>query len=303
MAYVIFVVGFSLFMIYRVGPVYGKTTPIVYISICSLVGSISVMFIKGFGLALRLTLAGNNQLTHISTYVFALVVGLSIAVQMNYFNKALDLFSTNLVNPIYYVFFTTATSIASIIFFQGFEYAGGIDTVSLIAGYIVIFVGVYLLNDRSQNNAPESGIRTGPRSSHTFLETRQSMSLGNRLSIDDMHEDNMQHLPLTGMSPSSISSRQQNALPPRHTRSFSNGKRPLSIDTNLNVSASRLKSPGTPGKSALATGRGAHRNDHVVFEDTDEDQMVIGSDSDASSDGEQGRRQIMSTPPLSPGRR
>ena len=86
-------------MIYRVGPKYGKTQPMVYISICSLVGSISVMFVKGFGLALRLTFAGNNQLTHISTYVFALAVAVSIAVQMNYFNKALDTFSTNVSVP------------------------------------------------------------------------------------------------------------------------------------------------------------------------------------------------------------
>ena len=53
------------------------------------------MAIKGFGVALKLTLAGNNQLTHPSTYVFGIVVVVCIMVQMNYFNKALDLFSTN----------------------------------------------------------------------------------------------------------------------------------------------------------------------------------------------------------------
>lgn len=85
----------SLVMIYRVSPRYGKTNPIVYISICSLAGSISVMAIKGFGVALKLTLAGNNQMTHPSTYVFAIVVIVCIMVQMNYFNKALATFSTN----------------------------------------------------------------------------------------------------------------------------------------------------------------------------------------------------------------
>lgn len=53
------------------------------------------MAIKGFGVALKLTLAGKNQLTHPSTYVFAIVVVVCILVQMNYFNKALDTFSTN----------------------------------------------------------------------------------------------------------------------------------------------------------------------------------------------------------------
>ena len=82
-------------MIYYISPRYGKTTPIVYISICSLVGSVSVMAINGFGIALKLTFAGNNQLTHPSTYVFGIVVVVCILVQMNYFNKALAIFSTN----------------------------------------------------------------------------------------------------------------------------------------------------------------------------------------------------------------
>lgn len=93
--YAFTVLIFSLVMIYRVAPVHGRSNPLVYISICSLVGSISVMCIKGFGVALKLTLAGNNQLSHPSTYVFGITVIVCIVVQMNYFNKALDTFSTN----------------------------------------------------------------------------------------------------------------------------------------------------------------------------------------------------------------
>jgi magnesium transporter len=93
--YSLVVLIFSLFMIYYVAPKYGTKIPLVYISICSVVGSMSVMAIKGFGIALKLTLAGNNQLTHPSTYVFGIVVVVCILVQMNYFNKALAIFSTN----------------------------------------------------------------------------------------------------------------------------------------------------------------------------------------------------------------
>jgi len=89
------VLVFSLVMIYAVVPRYGRSNPIVYISICSVVGSVSVMAIKGFGVAVKLTLSGKNQFTHPSTYVFGIVVTLCIIVQMNYFNKALDTFSTN----------------------------------------------------------------------------------------------------------------------------------------------------------------------------------------------------------------
>ena len=95
--YVGFVTVFSLYMIFRVVPTHGTKNPMVYLSICSLVGSVSVMAIKvsstcftrpqaditqGFGVALKLTFAGNNQLTHMSTYVFAVVVVGCILVQM-----------------------------------------------------------------------------------------------------------------------------------------------------------------------------------------------------------------------------
>lgn len=110
---------------------------------------------KGFGIALKLTFAGSNQLTHPSTYVFALLVGVCIVVQMNYFNKALDIFSTNIVMPIYYVMFTTATITASVILFQGFNTTSTVNIVSLFCGFSTIFSGVLLLNNAQQQAATE----------------------------------------------------------------------------------------------------------------------------------------------------
>ncbi|ORY86259.1 magnesium transporter NIPA-domain-containing protein [Protomyces lactucae-debilis] len=144
--YCILVSVFAVVMIYRVAPRLGKTNPLIYISICSTVGSVSVMSIKGFGIALKLTFAGNNQLTHPSTWVFAIVVIVCILTQMNYFNKALDQFDTSIVNPLYYVTFTTFTLIASFILFRGFNTSDAVNTISLLAGFMVIFSGVYLLN-------------------------------------------------------------------------------------------------------------------------------------------------------------
>lgn len=83
MAYCLFVLGFCLYMIYRVAPTHGNSNPLVYISICSLAGSISVMAIKGFGVALRLTFEGNNQLWRPGTWVFATVVVVCIVVQVS----------------------------------------------------------------------------------------------------------------------------------------------------------------------------------------------------------------------------
>lgn len=50
------------------------------------------------------------------------------------------------VNPIYYVTFTTSTIFASFLLFNGFNTSGPASAVSLLGGFVVIFMGVYLLN-------------------------------------------------------------------------------------------------------------------------------------------------------------
>lgn len=94
--YCLVVVVFATVMIYKVAPTHGKKNPLIYLSICSTVGSVSVMSVKAFGIALKLTFAGNNQFTHPSTYVFMILTSVCILTQMNYFNKALSQFSTQM---------------------------------------------------------------------------------------------------------------------------------------------------------------------------------------------------------------
>ncbi|KII91293.1 hypothetical protein PLICRDRAFT_51462 [Plicaturopsis crispa FD-325 SS-3] len=183
--YCLTVLVFSLVMIYAVAPRYGRSNPIVYISICSTVGSVSVMAIKGFGIAVKLTVSGKNQFTHPSTYVFGIVVVLCIVVQMNFFNKALDTFSTNVVNPMYYVGFSSCTILASLILFQGFNTTDGTNTVSLIAGFVVTFMGVHLLN---LSRAPDP---KDTAEGHSALESglmNPRLSLQGRMSLDGWHD-------------------------------------------------------------------------------------------------------------------
>ncbi|TPX34254.1 hypothetical protein SmJEL517_g03045 [Synchytrium microbalum] len=153
MMYMLLVIGVALYLIYKVAPIHGKSNMLVYIAICSLVGSISVMACKGFGIALKLTFAGNNQLSRPSTYLFGMAVVVCAVTQMNYFNKALDLFSTNRVMPIYYVFFTTATILASVSLFQGFNETDSVKVLSVFCGFFTIFIGVFMLNSKRENTS------------------------------------------------------------------------------------------------------------------------------------------------------
>jgi drug/metabolite transporter (DMT)-like permease len=181
MMYCFTVLVICLVLVYSVAPKYGRTNPMVYLSIASLAGSVSIMAIKGFGVALKLTIGGHNQFTHPSTYVFLIVVVGCILVQMNYFNKALDTFSTNVVNPLYFVGFTTSTIVASLILFQGFNTQNATNTISCLVGFIITFLGVHLLTVSRKPELPRGG------DNHSALETglmNPRMSLQGRASLD-----------------------------------------------------------------------------------------------------------------------
>ena len=54
------------------------------------------MSVKAFGIAVKLTVAGENQFTSASTYVFLLVLVVTTLTQLNYLNKAMSEFSASL---------------------------------------------------------------------------------------------------------------------------------------------------------------------------------------------------------------
>jgi hypothetical protein len=110
------------------------TSPLVPIAICSLMGSLSVLSCKALGTALRLTLAGVNQLHQGGTWAAAACVAVCVPVQMAYLNKALDAFPTALVTPLYYAMFTTATLAASGVLFQEWQRLSGVAAATQACG-------------------------------------------------------------------------------------------------------------------------------------------------------------------------
>eukprot|EP00908_Phaeocystis_cordata_P010893 Transcript_21743.p1 GENE.Transcript_21743~~Transcript_21743.p1 ORF type:complete len:441 (-),score=184.09 Transcript_21743:74-1396(-) len=133
-------------LIRRYSPLYGETQVLVYVSICSLIGSLSVVSCKALGIALKLTLKGHNQLYSFKTYVFALCVCICVAGQMNYLNKALDTFNTAMVSSVYYIFFTICTITASMIMYKDWENQTTASITCQVLGFALIVLGVYSLN-------------------------------------------------------------------------------------------------------------------------------------------------------------
>ena len=92
--YAALTVGLAAYLATRVYPTHGTNNILVPIGICSLIGSLSVMSCKALGTALKLTFAGRNQLFEAETWICAAIVGTCVVTQMNYLNKALDVFNT-----------------------------------------------------------------------------------------------------------------------------------------------------------------------------------------------------------------
>ena len=146
MVYATFVVALSCVLGIYVAPTHGSTQILVPIGICSLIGSLSVMSCKALGIAIKLTFEGNNQLMNAETWMCAVVVLMCVVTQMNYLNKALDVFNTAVVTPIYYVMFTTLTLTASSIMFKDYARQNAKEVVSQLCGFITILSGVFVLH-------------------------------------------------------------------------------------------------------------------------------------------------------------
>jgi hypothetical protein len=78
------------------------------------------------------------------------------------------------VSPIYYVTFTTAVLTASFVLFQGFNITDTVKTISLLCGFMTIFMGVYLLNfpDSNSNCHKRLANVDGAESSRSSEETQ-----------------------------------------------------------------------------------------------------------------------------------
>lgn len=144
--YGVIILLISLYLIFRVAPRHGTSNVMVYISICSLLGSFSVSCVKGVGLAVKEWLAGDPIWNNFLTYVLVFGLVASVSTQINYLNKALDIFNTSMVTPVYYVLFTTAVLTCSAILFKEWSEMTGESVIGMVAGFGTIVTGIFLLH-------------------------------------------------------------------------------------------------------------------------------------------------------------
>ncbi|XP_054779148.1 probable magnesium transporter NIPA6 isoform X1 [Prosopis cineraria] len=153
--YVVATISVVLALILHFEPRHGQSNMLVYLGICSLMGSLTVVSIKAIGIAVKLTLEGINQITYPQSWFFLTVATICVITQLNYLNKALDTFNAAIVSPVYYVMFTTLTIIASAIMFKDWSGQNASSIASEVCGFITVLSGTIILHatrDQDQSN-------------------------------------------------------------------------------------------------------------------------------------------------------
>ncbi|PNP75576.1 hypothetical protein FNYG_10985 [Fusarium nygamai] len=160
------------------GPRYGNKNMLVYISICSWIGGLSVVSTQGLGAAIIAWIGGKPQYKEWFLWVlFVFVIGtllteiiylnvrarLSVIISLtnNSSQKALNIYNAALVTPTYYVYFTSTTIITSAILFQGFKGTAQ-SIVTVVLGFLTICSGVVLLQlSKSAKDVPDAAVFSG----------------------------------------------------------------------------------------------------------------------------------------------
>lgn len=174
--YVVASVSVVLALVLHFEPRYGQTNLLVYMGICSLMGSLTIVSIKAVGIAIKLTLDGISQIAYPQTWFFVTVAVIGVITQLNYLNKALDTFNAAIVSPVYYVMFTTFTLIASAIMFKDWYGQDVTSVVSELCGFITVLSGTIILHSTREN---EESTRQGAL---TWYKSEDSMKC-----IEDEH--------------------------------------------------------------------------------------------------------------------
>lgn len=242
-------IAIALVSIFFLAPKYGSKNVLVYVTVCSTLGSFTVMGAKGFGVAIKETVNGRNEFKNFLTYVMAaIVIGCSL-IELVYLNKSLDTFNTAIVTPTYYVLFTSCAVMFSLVMFKEFGAMSLEDIIGAIIGFMVICCGIFLLNafknmDVSLRNLPKAHKRPVSHSS-------QNGDVLTSVSHDDHHlleeNENQSHDEETSLHQGSVifeneASLQDNdpiLLQAEHPDVFDEETK-LTTDSNCNISNSNL---------------------------------------------------------------
>ncbi|XP_076134673.1 magnesium transporter NIPA2 isoform X1 [Alosa pseudoharengus] len=183
------VVIVALIFMFVVGPRHGQTNIMVYITICSVIGALSVSCVKGLGIAIKEAIAGQPVVRNPLSWILLLGLVACVSTQINYLNKALDIFNTSLVTPIYYVFFTTSVLTCSAILFKEWEHMATDDIIGTLSGFFTIIVGIFLLHAFKDVNVSLATLAVTIRKEEKLASAPNGLASYGHSSYELLHND------------------------------------------------------------------------------------------------------------------
>lgn len=205
-----FVIIVALVFIFVVAPRHGQTNILVYITICSVIGALSVSCVKGLGIAIKEMIAGKNVVRNPLAWILVLGLVACVSTQINYLNKALDIFNTSLVTPIYYVFFTTSVLTCSAILFKEWGHMGSDDVIGTLSGFFTIIIGIFLLHAFKDVNISLANLAVSMRKEERALPTANG--LGSHTTYELLHNESNEDMERETASPFDVVSRRNGAM-------------------------------------------------------------------------------------------
>ncbi|XP_028855979.1 magnesium transporter NIPA1 isoform X5 [Denticeps clupeoides] len=148
LVYITLVVFLLVLLIGWLAPAYGGSNMMVYVGICSLLGSFTVPSSKGLGLAAQDAFGGDDGTGGRPLYLFLALLAtliVSILIQFTFINRALESFSSNMFEAVYYVSFTASVIVACAILFREWTEVSAVDCLGMLCGLTTVAVGVVLL--------------------------------------------------------------------------------------------------------------------------------------------------------------
>ncbi|CAL8271629.1 unnamed protein product [Arctogadus glacialis] len=133
-------------LIFWVAPVHGSSNIMVYVSICSLLGSFTVPSSKALGLvAEEAFFSGGSPRALVLFFGLLGILSASVITQFLFIDKALQRFSCNMFEALYYVSFTCSVLLATSLLFKEWRGLTVVDSLAMVCALATMFVGVVLL--------------------------------------------------------------------------------------------------------------------------------------------------------------
>ncbi|XP_068581625.1 magnesium transporter NIPA1 [Cebidichthys violaceus] len=144
-AYALLVLLLLVVLIAWIAPAHGSSNILVYVAICSLLGSFTVPSSKALGLVAP-DVFGSDGAGALPLFLGLLAtLAVSVLLQFFFINRALESFGSGVFEAVYYVAFTCSVILSSALLFREWTALTAADGVAVLSGLTTVGVAVVML--------------------------------------------------------------------------------------------------------------------------------------------------------------